>query len=270
MVRNGRMRPLGALLLALLLAACGREAPSGEAGGNCAGGAPGPARATSTAPPAPRFPTAGIPGPERDGGYARADTVRPGESLTYYAGPGAPEGETTLSRQEIFWDRADGLRFTYGYDEVESRFAVRCGSSPVRDGVWGHGPARRNRELGTVTVRFDCRGTPERIAVQNGSSVPIRVERIATFILRAPRAADTDERDDLLPPGGSIVRRDREGRADAPVRGRDDVSGGGLRRGRGVPLRAPLGVRERGGIPSGQARGGRRAVLPDRGTYAYE
>lgn len=203
--RAGRTRPpalasgstipqslIGPLLLMLLLAACGR-------------GATGPAPATTTPEVWRGFPTAGVPGPERDGGYARNDRIAPGESLTYFAGPEAPEGPTTLSRREIFQDPADGLRFTYGYDEVESRSTVRCESSPARDGAWGHGPSRQNRGPGTVTVRVDCRGAPERIAVENGSSVPIRVERIATFVLEGPRAADTYARNDVLPPGGSVA-----------------------------------------------------------------
>ncbi len=147
------------------------------------------------APPLRRFPSL----VERD------DILPPGATITYYAGPGAPKGLTTLYQSEMFWDGFDALELDFGWTDARGMDAeqggiVYCDHPYGRITVLGDG----SEVLGTLDVSISCATQPETIRIHNATRIEITINRLGTLVRGAPSARDTFARDDLVPPGGSL------------------------------------------------------------------
>ncbi len=179
-MRVGRALTLCAVVT--LLISCGRD-EAGDAGSSSGG-------SVRERPP---------------GVYRLGESIPPGKIVTYYAGPKAPDGPRTLSKHEIFWDRGDGMQYQYTAGGGTLIANTNCGSKPDVEGVMGQPPSYPNKDLGDVSVSYDCFSDPETVTIANHSSVPLIDVSIASLVLRPPTKRDTFPRHDLIPRGGSIA-----------------------------------------------------------------
>lgn len=188
----------------------------------CAASREPPARpeGLSTAPePGPR----GTAVPERTGGrrqeaFPRSDRVAPGRSLTYYAGPGSPGGDATLTGAYIFDDAGgDGVELVVRHDGGARTLGLVCGSPPSDVELSGGSRGARPGDAPSYTLSIDCEADPETVSVENHTGAELVVLRVASVL------------------GGVVV----------PGRG-----GGGS--GRNGTVTVTLRLRLRGAVPPGQ------------------
>ena len=119
--------------------------------------------------------------------FGAGDNLAPGESVTYYFGPGAPSGARILSEKLIFDEENNEEGVTFGmvqtglkrgYERSVIGYGVRCGAPTSREDVIDVDGTPQ----GVVRVSLDCLSIPETVTVANDTSITIRITSVSSSV----------------------------------------------------------------------------------------
>lgn len=176
---------VAAVAVALVIAACGadgrgmaRLGASRTIPSTIPDGVETPGRRGAGVPAlSPETPAAPASGAMMSGGterevYERTDRLAARESVTYYAGPSSPEGDTTLSGSYIFDDSGgDGVELLVRRGDRTEVLSAVCGDPPLEVGA-----------AGSFSLSTDCGGDPESVTLENGTDRELRVLRVSSIL----------------------------------------------------------------------------------------